>query len=445
MATKGKEDPGPLLQVGTKVSKYFKGDYDDSTGESYDGWFTGTITSIHKVSNRTFYRIEYEDGDMEDMKYEACLQAATNYMWQNSQDDEQGKDMIPMVTPSLDGSSSGASSGIITTNLPIPQVTRSSSSITTNNLVPDEVPSSGSNTATTQAINQVLYDSVLDVKIKKEGNANLLSPEELQKRKQCLETWIQTNTDPRTGEGRYVFRRGCAKSCLTQILGGSGIEPFPVVSTPPLIDGKQNPFIKRGEFYVAGNEDFNPWGPRFPGDQGLVNKECFDQLGPQPKQSEFHFFIQCADQPHKRHWHGEDAKGGRMYVGVYRRVAADEVVTPVTFKSVDFDHMNKMAVSDFFARRCRRRGVEIGQRFFVKAQQVVSEQEWEKMSNYQKDKLAMYEKLYEENYMMEIIPVEFVRFDENLYQALVDSGAVISRKGQTGQVSLLVDALHQYL
>jgi hypothetical protein len=45
---------------------------------------------------------------------------------------------------------------------------------------------------------------------------------------------------------------------------------------------------------------------------------------------------------------------------------------------------------------------------------------------------------------MNNVPVEFVRYDEALYQALVSSDTTISRKGQTGMVSLEAKTLGQY-
>jgi hypothetical protein len=34
--------------------------------------------------------------------------------------------------------------------------------------------------------------------------------------------------------------------------------------------GFPNRFIRRGEYYFAGNLDYNPWGPVYSGDFGLV-------------------------------------------------------------------------------------------------------------------------------------------------------------------------------
>lgn len=44
--------------------------------------------------------------------------------------------------------------------------------------------------------------------------------------------------------------------------------------------------------------------------------------------------------------------------------------------------------------------------------------------------------LKEREFVQRAVPVEFVRYDEDLYQALVDSGATMANKQQTGIVSV---------
>jgi hypothetical protein len=182
--------------------------------------------------------------------------------------------------------------------------------------------SRSNNNATTsitmEAIDKVMKGDEQDVKVKKEGTANGLTTEEREKRKSNFDIWKKANTDPDDGLGRYVFKRGCAKACITTILGGSGIWPWPKVKTPPTAflqnPAMENPFIESGEFYVAGNEGWNPLGPRFPGDTGCVIS-CALKMNPQ--QEEFHLFVQCASKPHKRLWHGKNAQDGRLYVVSY--------------------------------------------------------------------------------------------------------------------------------
>jgi hypothetical protein len=175
----------------------------------------------------------------------------------------------------------------------------------------DSGPTPDGPVSSNETVAGVLATAEQDIRIKKEGGANVLPEEERERRRLCLEKWIQANRDPLTGMGRFVFRRGCAKHCITQILGGSGVDPFPIVKQPPENDftGSPNQFIEANHFYAAGCESFNPFGPRFPGDKGLLNLAAFDT---QVAQEEFHFFVECSGREHARHWHGPDAKGGRM-------------------------------------------------------------------------------------------------------------------------------------
>ena len=355
---------------------------------------------------------------------------------------------IPSVTP--DNSSSNRDVEPDPAAPPIAAVTPNNAS-SNRDIEPDPAPSSTNSRI--QAVCTVLADAQADIDMK-EGKSTTMSNEMRQKRKAALDKWIESNTDPRTKKGRFVFRRGCAKQCLTQILGGSGPHPHPVVTKPPDIKGESNPFIKPNEFYVAGAESFNPFGPRFPGDVGLVDQSVFGRV-PGFDQKEFHFFVQCSTHPHKRHWHGKDAIGGRMYVGVYRRVVdkddEDDLVTMVHFASNDLDASNKMQIADYYAKRNDKelgtnwRNTSPEYKLFVSiAKEEIGDEEWENLSSKQKDVQAVYYELLTTNYTMEIVPVTFVRYDENLYQALVDSGAAISRKGQSGRVAVTPGALHQY-
>jgi hypothetical protein len=126
-------------------------------------------------------------------------------------------------------------------------------------IMPDAPPASAA-----IVISQVLSDASLDIRVKQEGSATSLSLDERTRRNACREKWIKANTDPKTKQGRFVFRRGCHRQCITQVLGGSGVDPWPTVSKVPALHNMNDgdPFIKPGEFYVAGNEDWNPFGPR---------------------------------------------------------------------------------------------------------------------------------------------------------------------------------------
>ena len=160
---------------------------------------------------------------------------------------------------------------------------------------PDQAHSSSS-------VRQILKEFDVDSKVKIEGEKVQLSKAIKDNIKEVTTKWIAANTDPNTGMGRYVFRKGCHKHCITKLLGGVGTDQNPVSSS-------DRQFIKKGDFYVAGNEAFNPYGPRFPGDPGLADMEG---LAANPNQKEFHVFVQCGSRPLSRLWQGNLAKGGRM-------------------------------------------------------------------------------------------------------------------------------------
>jgi hypothetical protein len=321
---------------------------------------------------------------------------------------------------------------------------------------PDAPPASTIGSAAALVVSQVLSDASLDSRVKQEGSAASLSLDERQRRNACREQWIMANIDPKTKQGRFFFRRGCHKQCITQVLGGSGVDPWPIVNKVPAlhdIHGAEidNPFIKKGEFYVAGNEDWNPFGPRFPGDAGFVNTEAFDV---NPGQDEFHLFVQCSDTPHKRHWHGPDAAGGRMYVGVYKRSDDqdnDEIVWEVSFRT-DLDQTNKMTIATFIVKRDYkvygagnlRPAVQEAPHFRDAARLAVGDNTWNTLTSRQRDNWTMLEFLTETNFTMDVVPVQFVRFDEALYQSLVESGAVMTPNGRSGHVSLEPTTLGQY-
>jgi hypothetical protein len=168
----------------------------------------------------------------------------------------------------------------------------------------------------------------------------------------------------------------------------------------------------------------------------------------------FHLFVQCSDTPHKRHWHGPDAAGGRMYVGVYKRADDedhDEIVWTVSFRT-DLDQTNKITIATFKVKRDYqeygsgklRPAVQQVPHFRDAARLAVGDQKWNTLTSRQKDNWTMLEYLTETNYTMDVVPVQFVRFDEALYQTLVSSDAVMRPGGRTGQVSLEPTTLGQY-
>lgn len=166
------------------------------------------------------------------------------------------------------GVAAAASREVVT---PSPSACASNSNVAVAAVVPNSTTAASATAATSstgrnaaQIKQEVLATANQDIIVKQEGSATMLAPAERQRRKTAFDYWLEMNTDPETKQGRYVFRRACHANCMSKVLGGSGMDPWPLVKKPPrLYDDKQiNPFIKPGEFFVAGNEAWNPFGPR---------------------------------------------------------------------------------------------------------------------------------------------------------------------------------------
>jgi hypothetical protein len=65
-------------------------------------------------------------------------------------------------------------------------------------------------------------------------------------------------------------------------------------------------------------------------------------------------------------------------------------------------------------------------------------------SESEKKALYMYQWLIQMNYNLDFTPVVFVRYDEDLYRSLKESGSAMIRSNRTGRVSLEPDVLQQY-
>lgn len=140
-------------------------------------------------------------------------------------------------------------------------------------------------------------------------NAQTLSQE-------ALRAKLQTTPE---GLPRAVFRAGCHPRCLTQVLGGVGTDDFRLVQEDHILPDC-HVLIRKGEFYLWGLADWNPWAPSFAGDSGLY---MFWDLTSELKktgQTHFHLFRHCTDHklkmPHSA-WHGKDAAKKALYLGMY--------------------------------------------------------------------------------------------------------------------------------
>ena len=134
--------------------------------------------------------------------------------------------------------------------------------------------------------------------------------------REALRAKLQTTPD---GAPRAVFRAGCHARCLTQVLGGVGTDDVRRVNEDHILnDG--HVLIRRGNFYLWGLADWNPWAPSFAGDSGLY---IYWDLAAELKrtgQKSFHLFRHCTDNPLKMPpsaWHGRDAAKKALYLGEY--------------------------------------------------------------------------------------------------------------------------------
>jgi hypothetical protein len=106
---------------------------------------------------------------------------------------------------------------------------------------------------------------------------------------------------------------------------------------------------------------------------------------------------------------------------------------------------NQKAIAKFFYERSKKGGWnQPSDKHYRTAQMLSEEDDWNTMTDDQKGAAAKREMLIEHGYYMDTCLIEFVRYDEDLYRALVDLGAMTCRKGKLGQVSLHVKTLGQY-
>lgn len=247
-----------------------------------------------------------------------------------------------------------------------------------------------------------------------------------------------------SGAPRKVFRRGCNKASLTQVLGGIGTDPAPIVLKVPMED--QNPFIKRGEYYFAGRSDWNPWTPAYPTDEGFIDSKIL-QRG---NQAVFHCFLNCAKKPYQPHYLGPNAKGKYLYLGRYRVVPTDRHEVNIEekkymFRSLEWEsqctyaewkvrHDSTVDMTDKKDARYHLLTTDLAMREYAEAAKTKAENEqeglWESLEEHKKQERAWIEMLLDNNYNLSIRPVEFVDYDENLYNKLVEIGA------NNGEVSL---------
>jgi hypothetical protein len=178
----------------------------------------------------------------------------------------------------------------------------------------------------------------------------------------------------------------------------------------------------------------------FPGDCGLINAESFWPTLSELKlgfdrtvQDNFHLFVQCSNNPWEDHYQGKGARGKYLYMGKYRRVPgdpdADIEETARTFQFSQLSEESKKAMATYFNKCQRTAEWREGGNFKSAGPEDVCQYLDDDATTTEEVVKAWIAMLEDKNYRIEIVPVEFVKYDEDLYRALVTIGA------DNGQVS----------
>ena len=232
-----------------------------------------------------------------------------------------------------------------------------------------------------------------------------------------------------------------------------GRDHIPTVKSPPVVNGFRsrqnnttitNRFIRPGEFYVAGNAHWNRWTPFFPGDQGFVEKHVADKAS-RNGQTVFYMFLRCSNRKQDSHYHGRNAQTRYLYLGRYRIKTDSSGNLVVTKMCQDLSLDAQFAMADLFSREKGYKWMLIGARVFlpdlvlldsgrydvkneyyemakVKAEECKG-RSWNTWTPRKRQILAWVEVMLVIQCSVEVVPVEYVHFDEKLYDALVEAGA----------------------
>lgn len=244
--------------------------------------------------------------------------------------------------------------------------------------------------------------------------------------------------------GRFVFRRshGLAgpkeQPGLTTLLGGDARQAWPVVTKAV------SPFVKKSDFYVAHRGDWNPWGPRWAGEDGLLPVEAFadTQHSGSAKNKTFHLFEQCHRSPGHPRYHGPSAAGSFVYAGEYQRVVDGDIMEEaIEFNKPEFVHtqwaMAELTQQQRAAVMSKNRPwqkiiadangnthvVENVSEVHFKMARVNNEADWEDWSQIKRETAAWVELFIAKEWIYRTVAVECVGYNENLYNKLVEIGA----------------------
>jgi hypothetical protein len=250
---------------------------------------------------------------------------------------------------------------------------------------------------------------------------------------------------PPMPSGRFVFRRshGLAgpktRPGITTLLGGDARQSWPVVTTAV------TQFVKKDEFYVTHRGDWHPWGPLWAGDDGLLPIEAFEdtQFTGAAKNTMFHLFERCNSSPGHPRYHGPSASGFYFYAGVYRRVVGGDIMEEsVAYKKPGFSHIrwamaeltqqqraatirkNQPWEKSIFDSNDNNHVVTNVSEEHMQMASVNNEDDWEDWDMTKRETAAWVELFIEKDWMFRIVAVECVGYDEDLYQKLVEIGAI---------------------
>jgi hypothetical protein len=156
----------------------------------------------------------------------------------------------------------------------------------------------------------------------------------------------------------------------------------------------------------------------------------------------FHLFVQCSKHRFHTFWHGNNAKQGYLYLGMYK-VGDNDVEPEMKFRLLDPEYKN--GIADYYLsrpNRCTHEQWKANKEYYSNLAKLgLDEEEWEEMSEGERNRFEMRALLEEVDYTVDTTPVEFVGYNEELYQTLVSIGAAKVTKTQTGQVAIDAEGL----
>jgi len=192
-----------------------------------------------------------------------------------------------------------------------------------------------------------------------------------------------------------------------------------------------------------------------------MDHRIFDEMPEDQKQ--FHVFIRTSKKPYEGHYYGPDAKDKYIYIGKFQK-DLEAGVEAIDEPYRQFSEESQLVMAKEFRRyygneqmriTCpsgnkvliSNEGMQIDQGESVDFQSFetmeasakeVHFEEWEKSSREKQEILVWLEMLFRADYHVKVVPVEFVEYDEDMYQALVEmdaaNGQITEDENQLGPV-----------